>query len=783
MVGRVLGRYRILEKLGAGGMGEVWRARDDELERDVALKILPPGALEDTAARARLRREAVALSQLNHPHICTVYEVGESEGRAFIAMEKVEGRPLSAVVAEGGLPAETATRYGAQIADALAHAHQRGIAHCDLKASNVMITPEGCTKVLDFGLAKRLGAVEADATKSQATLTEAGAIVGTLAYMAPETLRGEPAGERTDIWSLGVLLYEMVAGQRPFSGKTGLKMTAAILHQAPAALPETVPAGLRAVIEHCLRKDSAERYHQAGQVQAALEVVALAARPRRWKAGLAVAAGLLALIAAALLVSRPKAGKIESLAVLPLENLSGNAAEDYFADGVTDTLIADLAKIGGVRVVSRSTVMRFKGSRRPPAEVARELGVEAIVEGSVARAKGRVRITVRLVEPRSNRQMWARNYERDLRDIVAVQREAARAIAGELGATLVAEDKARPGGAGTVHPDAYDRYLLARFHLGREGDPARNQAAITALEEAVRIDPGFGPAWRTLGHAYGKKVFFFAPKERQWEERAFVALEKAVAIEGDSGEAHYVRGLLLWGPSNRFPHVEAIQEYRRALALDPSLDDAHHQIAVIAFHIGMLDLSGEEIKRAIALNPGNTLARGRIGAYYAYRTEFAEALAAFERVPLDAHPLLWSGQVAWSLYQLGRRQEARARIEATLRDFPADDGGFLTGMLALIQASEGNAGRAEELIRRAEKQRGFGHFHHTAYMIASAWAQLKRPQQAVEWLRESAGDGFPCYPLFTKDRALDPIRGEAQFAAFLADQKTQWEQYQRALSQ
>lgn len=291
MIGRTLGHYRIVEKIGAGGMGEVYRAQDERLGRDIALKLLPVSALTDAAARARLLNEARTASALNHPHICTIYEVGEADGQSYIAMEFVEGRAVSALLTADGLPVETIIRYATQIADALAHAHERGVIHRDLKSSNVVITPEGRAKVLDFGLAKRTLPDELTmATQSYATLTETGGISGTLYYLAPEVLRGEPADARSDLWALGVVLYEMATGQLPFKGETGFELTSAVLRDPPPPLPARLPAGLRGVIQRCLVKEPAQRYQRASEVRAALEAIgsglavaapAPAARPSR----------------------------------------------------------------------------------------------------------------------------------------------------------------------------------------------------------------------------------------------------------------------------------------------------------------------------------------------------------------------------------------------------------------------------------------------------------------------------------------------------------------------
>jgi tetratricopeptide (TPR) repeat protein/tRNA A-37 threonylcarbamoyl transferase component Bud32 len=582
LVGQTLSHYRIESKLGEGGMGVVYRARDENLERDIALKVLPPDRLADETARARFRKEALALSQLNHPHICTIYEVGEADGRAYIAMEYVAGRPLSGLVPHDGLPIETVIRYGAQIADALAHAQDHSLVHRDLKSSNVMITPEGRAKVLDFGLAKRVREAEAgDVTRSRGTLTEAGSVAGTLHYMAPEVLQGEPADARSDLWALGVMLYEMATGVLPFQGQTGFAVSSAILKEPPAPLPPGVPAALRAIILRCLAKEPGQRYQRAGEVRAALEAVHSSgpvelALPRRRRRALATALWLGAALAVA---------------------------------------------SGGLFLV------------------------------------------------------WRRAYERP------------------------------PAAARRVNPEALQYYQRAKFHLGRE-DSQEIDAAIDLLEKAVGIDPNFAAAQADLARSYGLKAFYLAPKDKQWEEKGFVAAEKALALDPNSAEAFYARGIILWRPFNGFPHELAIREFQRALQLNPNLDDAHHQLGLVYLHVGLLEKGLQEEQKAVTLNPNHNLARFRIGVAFLYQGKAEQALAAFNSVPREISGPQWGLQTAWSLYNLGRKQEAADRIAESFRDYPQDQGGVLSGMKAVLLADAGDRRGAEAVIQKATEKRG-----------------------------------------------------------------------------
>jgi serine/threonine-protein kinase len=407
--GSLIGAYEIGGLIGAGGMGEVYRARDTRLQRDVAIKVLPAHANDDATARERLVREAQTASKLNHPNICTVYDAGVTGDRVFIAMELVEGVALSTLLSEGAQPIERAVRYAIQIADGLGHAHQRGVIHRDLKCANVAITPDGRVKLLDFGLAKHVADAGA-LTETAAPLTGQGTVVGTVAYMAPEVLRGAPADARSDVWSLGVILFEMATGGRPFGGASVFELTSAILTTAAPPLPPEVPGGVAAVIETALAKQPGERYQQAAELRAALDAVsrsgsapvAVRRPPRRWLTAAAVTAAVVIAAVSAWRLMRPEpAGAdapVRAIAVLPLSNLSGDPAQDLFADGITEALITDLARVKGLDVISRTSAMQYRGTSKRLPDIARELTVDAVVQGSVMRAGNRVRVSAQLID-------------------------------------------------------------------------------------------------------------------------------------------------------------------------------------------------------------------------------------------------------------------------------------------------------------------------------------------------------------------------------------------------
>jgi TolB-like protein/DNA-binding winged helix-turn-helix (wHTH) protein len=505
---------------------------------------------------------------------------------------------------------------------------------------------------------------------------------------------------------------------------------------------------------------------------------------RRWEA---VLAGLL-LISALLLALNPGglrdrlSGKanpvnIQSLAVLPLNNLSGDASQDYFADGMTEALITDLAQVRSLKVISRTSVMQYKGAPKTLPEIARELNVDAIVEGSVLRYGDRVRITVQLIHAPADRHLWSETYERDLRDILALQSEIARTITQEIQVKLTPQEQVGLTGTRQISPEAYDYFLRGRFYANRQnrGD---NETTIEMFERAVAADPGFAAAHAALAQAYVWRFFLFTPDEKQWEEKAFMEVEKALALDSNLGEAHLARGRLLWTPTNHFPHDKAIQEYRRALDLDPSLDEARNQLALVYGHVGLLDEALGELQKAVATNPSNSLAQFRIGETFLFQGKYEQALSALRNIPGEANPSLVGYQSVWALFNLGRKDEAAIVLEQFLKEHPEDNRGLFTSLQAVFAASEGHERLAEDKIKLAiEKGKGFGHFHHTAYHIASAYALMHKPEQAIKWLEAAADVGFPCYPLFERDANLDNLRQDARFVAFLAKQRRQWEYY------
>ena len=781
--GTRLGAYEIVAPLGAGGMGEVYRARDTRLQREVAVKVLPTESLHDETARARLLREARLAATLNHPNICTVHEVGEAGGHVYIAMELVGGRPLNDWIAErsGGLATETVVRYGAQIAAALAHAHEHHVIHRDLKSSNVVITTDGRVKVLDFGLARRAweGPNGATTTLSVA-LTETGAIVGTPHYLAPEVLRGEKADERSDLWALGVLLHEMASGALPFKGATSFELGSSIMHDMPAPLPERVPAGLRAVITRCLAKEPGERYARASEVRAALEAVgagapgraegpASDARPRRmlFKIGLATIA--VAALAAVWFFDPggwrkghggPGPGEaIRSLAVLPLENFSRDPEQQYFADGMTEELIASLARLRAVRIISRTSVMRFRGSTLSLPAIARQLGVDAIVEGSVQRSAGRMRITAQLIRAATEEHLWSQTYERDPRDAIALQDEVAGAIAREIQAQLSPQQQQQLAGTHPASPRAYEFYLRGRAVLGGLSR-ADAQAAVGYLKQAIAADSTFAPAYGALAWAYWRNPGWVSSR-REDILAARRAADRALALDPELGYSHAAQASLAYREDWHWAVAE--REFKTAIELSPSLPEAHHFYSHFLMAEGRVPESLEQSEVFLSLDPLAREAWVHRGWHHLFAGEYEASTADLRQAlkidPANAQAL---ALMSCALERLRRYPEALAAARRAADLDPAQD---TLCIAALCAAERGDRALAERQARSLAVERLAG--RDFRYEAARVFAMLGRPDDAFRLLAHAADQRDERLAVLVQDPWLAPLRSDPRFAALL----------------
>ncbi len=504
-----------------------------------------------------------------------------------------------------------------------------------------------------------------------------------------------------------------------------------------------------------------------------------------WSAGIAaVVAGLVLSSAGGWrgrLWPRPVTGRVQSLAVLPLANLSAGTLRSWYADGLTEALTTDLGRLRALRVVSRGSATSYRGTAKAPRDIARELQVDAVVEGGVQESGDRVRVDLRLVDAASGYQLWADRFEEPVERRFALEDRVAGGILTALKVPLSASEERTLRTAPTKNLEAYDSYLRGKIRLRRE-NRENDSIAITLLERAVALDPDFAAAQAELARAYLLRVEQFNPRDTTVVERAWVLTEKALRVDPNLAEAHFARASLLSSVSGRLAPQAAIQEDRRALELNPNLAQAHHQLGTIYQHLGLLDKAVDEFRRTLAIDPGNYGATRRIGLALVYQGRYEDGLRLIRQVPPESNQSLWNYQVAWALLYLGRNAEASTLMERYLREHPEDRGGVVTSTRAILFAKAGDARRAEADVSTAiVKGKGFVHFHHTAYNIASVYALLHQPSRAVYWLQRTAETGWPCYPHFARDPNLDNIRNDPGFVAFMNQLKRQWEHYRATL--
>jgi serine/threonine-protein kinase len=764
-----ISRYHLLEEIGGGGMGVVYRARDEHLGRDVALKVLRSAAGMDESARKRFRREARALSLLSHPSISTVFDFDSHDGVEFLVMELVEGENLARRLGTP-LPEGEVADLGAQVAGALAAAHEQGVIHRDLKPGNVMVTPKGRVKLLDFGLA--LLCPEAAVSPETRSLTEMGHVIGTLAYMSPEQLLGNESDERSDLYSLGVLLYEMATGRRPFESTLPTALVNEILHR-PAPRPGThgvqLSPSLETLLVSLLEKDPKRRPGSAARVEAALRATQ--------SPGVSAGRGALLGSAAPTDPAAPQpfpvtAGAatfastgIQSIVVLPLENLSRDPEQEYFADGMTEALITNLAQIRALRVVSRTSTMQYKGARKPLPQIARELRVDAVVEGTVARFGNRVRITAQLIEAASDRHIWARSYERDLSDVLALQGEVAREIADEIQVQVSQEERARLGSLRRVKPEAYEDYLRGRHHWNRRTD-AEIRKGIEYFQQAIAKDPQYAQAHAGLSRAYDTMgTYNFLPPS---EAFARAAAEAARALELDSSlpEAHTALGGVLF--THNWDWKGAESEFSQALALDPNYPDAYHWYSDYLSAMGRPEEALAAIRRAHALEPLSLTINMSIGTCLFYARRFDDTIAQ-QRGTLELDPAFTPAlrNLGGAYEQKGMYDEAIDAYKRAIALSPQDVSA--KGLLAHAYAVSGDRDEARRLLRELTDQSNQRFV--SSYSLAAIHVGLGEREPAFERLEQAFRDRDRAMPWIKVAPRLDPLRTDPRFTDLLRRMK------------
>jgi serine/threonine-protein kinase len=754
MIGQTLGHYRILEKVAAGGMGVVYRAHDEQLERDVALKVLPTGTLTDNSSRRQFRKEALALGKLSHPNIETIYEFDTQDGIDFLVMEYIPGNTLAERLGSGALPEKEVVALGMQIAAALEQAHERGIVHRDLKPRNIAITARGQAKVLDFGLAKLLPKVNEVTAADTLTDTQAGA--GTLPYMPPEQLQGESVDARADIYTIGAVLYEMATDRRAFPEELPSRVINSILHHPPVpprALNSRISPELERIILKCLDKDPARRFQSARELHVDLQRLSAgsdvhptqAPLPRPvtfWNRAVVAAkyaVSALLVLGVALtalnfhgwrdrLMGRPQPTQIRSLAVLPLANRSGDPGQDFFADGMTDELISELAKIGGIRVISRTSVMGFKNSKQLLPEIAKSLKVDAVVEGSVQRVGDRVRIEASLVHAGTDRELWTQSYDEDVRDVLTVESRVAKTIADEIQVQLTPQEQARLSKPRPENPEAHEAYLLGRYYWNkRTGDGL--QKSIAYLEQAISIDSDYAIAYAALADSYRVLPELTSATTGEAFPKARNAALKALDLDSSLAEAHSALASVKEDYDWDWKGAEA--GYRRAIELSPGYMHAHASYSNLLLELGRFPEALDQARMAQQLDPLSVLANDNLSAVLFYAGQYDQSIDQCRKT-LEIDPT--SSQAHRHLAQIYTQRQMYSDAVSELRkaiDLSHGSAGALSE-LGYVFGISGNTNEARRILLQLKSSGDVSPYH-----LAIVYMGLRENDEALEALNDA----------------------------------------------
>jgi serine/threonine protein kinase/tetratricopeptide (TPR) repeat protein len=777
--GTRLGPYEILSPLGAGGMGEVYRARDSKLDREVAVKVLPQHLASNPEALERFEREAKAIAALSHPNILAIHDFSSEAGNVFAVTELLEGETLGDRLERGPVPWREAAQIGLEIADGLSAAHARGIAHRDLKPDNVFLTAEGRVKILDFGLARTFRVTRPeDQNRARTTpmMTEPGFLVGTVGYVAPEQVRGLPADARSDIFSFGCLLYEMVTGQRPFTRETAAETMTAILKEDPpvaAGSGRLIPPELDRVIAHCLEKNPDARFQSARDLAFALKaslgssaalrdsVATPLPRGRALRRQLAAAAAVLALCAGFWLATR-RGRAIDSLAVLPLVNESHDPNAEYLSDGITESIIDNLSQLPELRVMSRSSAFRYKRDDVDPQKAGRELNVRAVLTGRLEKRGDTLIVRTELVDVGNGSQLWGEQYRRRLSDLYGVQEEISREISQKLRLRLTGEDKQKLSGRPPANPEAYQAYLKGRFYWNKRTEEGFRQG-IASFREAIEKDPAYAPAYTGLADSYAllSDYGFISPKEAM--PRAREAAEKALAIDERLAEAHNSLAFVL--SDFDWDWAGAEKNYRRAIELNPRYSNARHWYALFLTGRARFDEAFAEIDKARELDPLSLIINKNVGwvAYFARQYDRAVE-AAKKTLELDPDFGLAYSCLGLAYEQKGMSKEAVQAMETQVRILGRDPDALLE--LGHAYATAGRRADARKILVELEEISRKRYI--PAYYLAELHAGLGDRDRAFEELARSLDDHVANLTYLKVEPKLDSLRSDPRFSALLS---------------
>ena len=826
MIGQTISHYKILEKLGEGGMGVVYKAQDLRLNRLVALKFLPAGLISSKDDIARFEQEARAISALNHPNIATIYDVDEAEGQKYLVLEYIPSGTLKSRLKElrttgKELRLSEVVDFGIQIAEGLAHAHREGIVHRDVKTDNVILTKEGNIKITDFGLAKLAGEGK--------QLTKAGSTIGTAAYMSPEQIRAEEVDSQSDLFSYGVVLYELTTGHLPFRGEHEAALSYSIVNENPTPIKSfrpDVPASLERCILRCLEKDKSKRYRNAGEIVADLKSVQQGLSgpvpvvqnrsPLRW----IVAGSAAVLVLAGLYIFLPTRGESvdrKSIAVIPFKNFNEDKESEFFSDGITEDIITQLSKIGDLKVIARTSVVRYKNSDKDLREIGKELGVATILEGSVRRADNHIRIVGQLIDAHTNEHIWADTYDRDMKDVFEIQSDVAQKIAAALQARLSASEKQQIEKKPTGSLDAYGFYLKGREYYYRY-HKQDNDNAIELFKKALALDPNYALAYAGLGDCYGQRALKFG-YEYNWIDSAIAASEKAIACDPNSAEGYKALGLAYNAKGSMRQGLEACQ---KAVSLNPNYHPAVGNTAFMNLYLGNLPEAFRWAKKDYSISAVEPFSNLLLGMVYLALTDDARAEQWLQKA-LDLQPDFIYPSIALSQMYLEQGDDKKAidlalkalaiepdnvvslntagtaetfagdypkakdyyekayRGSARIGDFSirSNGCGYAFALMKLEKRAEAERVFREALALRSDEVKGGNEANLTFYDIAAIHAAQGEKEEAYRWLSKSIDAGWRDYRYMSRDPMMESLRDEQQFKQMTGDLKLMVEEMKK----